>query len=288
LQRSAIYPYCKPMRRGSLAGLTFSLVGPGKVGASLSAWAVAAGAHCESTAGREQVEELTTSGQDLLLLAVPDASLSEVAARLALHPQARVVLHTAGGLDASVLAPLRGRSAVGSLHPLKAFPQPWLDPAEARGVFFAVDGDPEARQLAHRLAAAWEGVSADLPPESRPLYHLAASLAAGGVVTLLALAADLTSRLALPSEVLGGLGELARGALAAALQAGEPARALTGAWGRGDHAAVERHLAALSRTAPEKVPLVVQLGCETLRQARRVGSLSPAQEQLACRLAGKV
>jgi predicted short-subunit dehydrogenase-like oxidoreductase (DUF2520 family) len=270
----------------SLAGLTFTLVGPGRVGSSLAAWAVAAGASCQGTAGREEIEELASVGQDLLLLAVPDAALPEVAAQLALRPQARVILHTAGGLDASVLGPLQADSAVGSLHPLKAFPQPRPDPAEARGVFFAVDGDPLARELAHRLARAWGGVSADLPAASRPLYHLAASLAAGGVVTLLALAADLTARLGLPREVLQGLGGLAQGALAAALQAGEPALALTGPIVRGDRAAVERQLAALAHSAPEKIPLVMQLGSETLEQARRAGLRIPGHEPLARRLSG--
>lgn len=139
-----------------LAGLRFSLAGPGKVGTSLARWAVAAGAEQVSTAGRGRLETLETQGQDLLLLALPDAALPEAAATLARRPQAAVALHTSGSLDASVLAPLReAGSAVGSLHPLKAFPEPLPDPAEARGVFFAVDGDPAARDLAWRLATAW-------------------------------------------------------------------------------------------------------------------------------------
>ena len=92
---------------------------------------------------RLALADLDTAGQDLLLIAVGDGAVAEVAARLACRPQARVVLHTSGSLDASALAPLRAAgSAIGSLHPLKAFPQPLPDPAEARGVFFAVDGDP--------------------------------------------------------------------------------------------------------------------------------------------------
>lgn len=269
----------------SLAGLTFTLVGPGRVGTSLAAWTVAAGASCQGTRGQNRVEELSSAGQDLLLLAVPDGALPGLAARLALRTQARVILHTAGGLDASVLAPLQAGSAVGSLHPLKAFPQPRPDPAEALGVFFAVDGDPPARELAHRLARAWGGVSADLPAASRPLYHLAASLAAGGVVTLLALAADLASRLALPREALQGMNRLAQGALAAVLEAGEPARALTGPVVRGDREALERHWAALAHSAPEKLSLVLELSRETLEQARRAGLQIPAHEPLARRLA---
>ena len=253
-----------------LSGLRFSLVGPGRVGLSLARWAEAAGARRIVTAGRED-ETPGTAGQDLLLIAVPDAALAEVAARLSRHPQAAVALHTSGSLDASVLAPLRaGGSAVGSLHPLKAFPRPLPDPAQARGVFFAVDGDPAARETAFRLAAAWGAVAGEVPAAARLLYHFAASLAAGGAVTLLAAAAEIAGRLGLPPEVGRGYLELCRGAVAAALEAveaGAPiASAITGPAARGDHATVARQLAALKEVAPEKVPLAEALVEETLRQ----------------------
>jgi predicted short-subunit dehydrogenase-like oxidoreductase (DUF2520 family) len=268
---------------GALSGLTFSLVGPGRVGGSLASWAEAAGARLAGVAGRGRVAGLSTAGQDLLLLAVPDGALPEVAAELAGRPQARVVLHTSGSLPAAVLAPLRdlpSGSAVGSLHPLKAFPRPLPDPAEARGVLFAVDGDPAARALAHRLAAAWGGVPADVPPAARTLYHLAASLTAGGVVTLLALADELAGRLGLPPEVGRGYLELARGAVAAALAGGPAGAALTGPVARGDAATFLRQLAALDELAPEKVPLVLHLARETLRQEARLGPLGEGQREL--------
>src|SRR5882672_1027417 len=96
-----------------LADLTFTLVGPGRVGRSLAAWAQARGARCVAAAGRNEAPGLATAGQGLLLLAVPDAALAAVAAGLAARPQAAVALHTAGSLDAEVLAPLRsGGTAV--------------------------------------------------------------------------------------------------------------------------------------------------------------------------------
>jgi len=272
----------------SLAGLRFSLVGPGRVGASLARWAEVAGAELVSVAGRRQgrvawrggprrvsLSKLRTEGQNLLLIAVGDGVARGVAATLARRPQARVALHTSGSLDASVLAALREAGvATGSLHPLKAFPRPLTDPAEARGVFFAVDGDPEAKELAGRLAAAWGGVSAEVPAEARPLYHFAATLAAGGVTTLLAAAAELAGRLGLPAAVARGYVELARGAVAAAgrnLEEGRPlAAAITGPAARGDRETLTRHLQGLERTAPEKLPLAIFLALETLRQTGRL------------------
>lgn len=261
--------------------LTFSVAGPGRVGTSLAAWLESLGARRMGMAGRQGMADLASGGQDLLLIAVSDPALPEVAAVLARRPQAEVALHTSGCLDASVLAPLReAGSAVGSLHPLKAFPHPLPEPAEARGVFFAVDGDPAARELAHRLAAAWGGISAEVPPESRSLYHFAATLAAGGAVTLLALAEDLALRLGLPEAAVRGYLELCRGAVARAIETGNPAAVLTGPTARGDRETVEKHLEALRTLAPDKLPLVLSLARETLRQKERLGELTGEQQDL--------
>jgi predicted short-subunit dehydrogenase-like oxidoreductase (DUF2520 family) len=272
-----------------LAGLRFSVAGPGKVGSSLARWAVAAGAELVAVAGRHAGEpawpggpprlalaDLDTAGQDLLLIAVGDGAVAEVANRLAGRPQARVALHTSGSLDASALAPLRAAGTkIGSLHPLKAFPQPLPDPAEGRGVFFAVDGDPAARELAFRMAGAWEGVAAEVPADARPLYHFAATLAAGGVVTLLAAAAEIAGGIGLPEPVTRGYLELARGALAAAtrtLDAGQPlAAAITGPVTRDDRETLRKHLAALGSLTPGKLPLAIFLLGEILHQTGREG-----------------
>ncbi|MEA2603010.1 MAG: hypothetical protein QOF89_4002 [Acidobacteriota bacterium] len=270
-----------------LAGLRFSLAGPGKVGSSLSRWAVAAGAELVAVAGRGALDTLETRGQDLLLLALPDAALPAAAAALARRPQAAVALHTSGSLDASVLAPLRAAgSAVGSLHPLKAFPEPLPDLAEARGVFFAVDGDPAARGLAWRLATAWGGVPGEVPPAARPLYHFAATLAAGGTVTLLAVAGEIAGRLGLPAAVTRGYLELARGAVTTAGRTLDTGRtltaAITGPVARGDAAAFRRQIEALRANSPDKIPLARILARETLRQRAGLGEdLSAIEEALS-------
>lgn len=224
---------------------------------------------------------LSTAGEDLLVIAVPDGAVAEVAAALARRPQARVALHTAGALDASVLAPLRAAGcAVGTLHPLKAFPRALPGIAEAQGIFFALDGDPEAVALGRRLAAAWDGASAEVPAAARPLYHLAASLAAGGAVTLLAVAADLARGLGLPLEAARGYAALARGALEAASRVDDPAAALTGPVARGDVATFVRQADALAALSPEQASLVLRLARETLRQIARLGPLDAGQQAL--------
>jgi predicted short-subunit dehydrogenase-like oxidoreductase (DUF2520 family) len=249
---------------------------------------VAAGAELVAVTGRDGLAGFGSGGQDLLLIAVPDGVLAEVAERLATRPQAAVALHTSGSRDAAVLAPLRpSGTAAGTLHPLKAFPRVLSAPEEASGVFFALDGEPAALALARRLVAAWGGVAGEVPTAARPLYHFAATLAAGGVATLLATAADLAARAGLPPEVASGYLELARGTVAAAIASSPRApglaaalAAITGPVARGDLATVQTHFEALRATSPERLDLARELARETLRQVAAVQDPSPGHRAL--------
>jgi len=317
-----------------LDGLRVALAGPGRVGTSLAHWVRARGASIELVAGRDRetrqavastlgaravpIDRLASAGCDLLLVAVADPALDEVAALLARRPQAAVALHTAGSRGASALEPLARRpatepggsggepasgSAPGSFHPLKAFPEPLPDVAEAAGTFFALDGPDAALAMGRRLAEAF-GATAEVVPEPvRPLYHLAASVAAGGVVTLVATAAGLARELDLPDAVARGYLELASGAMSRARAAltealernqepGTAARALAGAItgpvARGELETFRRQMALLGSTREaegDRTLLFARLALETARLAApgtgRTGSDARAElEQL--------
>jgi len=266
----------------SLVPLRFSLVGPGRVGTSLAHWLVARGAEIVEIGGRNpeptaslarllgaspaKIDRLQTGGQALLLLAVADPALESVATRLADRPQAAVVLHTAGALDASVLAPLRAAgSSTGSLHPLMAFPRTLTDPQEAAGSVFALDGDPEAQALAHRLARSWDGIPVPVPAAARPIYHLAASLAAGGIVTLLAAASEMAHQQGLPDDIMKGYFALARGAVEQASRSSDISSAITGPVARGDLDTFRRQIAILERLDEGLAQAVISLANLTLR-----------------------
>ena len=263
-------------------------MGPGRVGSSLAHWLTARGAEIVTIAGRDPVhcdvlarrlgatvlglDRLQTEDQDLLLVAVSDPALSAVATELARRPQARVVLHTAGAIDASVLEPLRsGGSSAGSMHPLMAFPEVLEDPAEADGKVFAVDGDPTAVDLATRLARSLNGRPVPVTAESRPIYHLGASLAAGGVVTLLAAAFEMARRQGLPAEVKEGYFALARGAIEQASRSSDVASAITGPLARGDLDTFQRQIEALEDLDPELARSVGDLANLTLRFTSQKG-----------------
>ena len=282
-----------------LSGLRFSVVGAGAVGQSLASWLVACGATLRQVGGRpgsvrtagfagtaglpaNDVRELTSGGEDLLLVAVADGALPGVAAALASRPQAAVALHVSGVAGAAVLEPLRATgSAIGGFHPLRAFPEPESDLERARGVFFALDGDPPAVELGRRLAAAFGGTAAVVPAGQRPLYHLVATLMAGAVTTVVAAASEIATRAGLPGEVHPGFARLATDALAKALALADPAAGITGPAARGDQATMLDELAALARSAPEAVPVVVALARESLRQRARLSAPDPSRRALA-------
>lgn len=278
---------CRPMT-GSLGGLRFALVGPGRVGTSLAGWIAARGGRLQQVAGRSdrpaatlaaeldgeatRLEALDTAAADLLLLAVPDDELAGVAGVLARRPQAGVALHTCGSRGATVLAPLAAAGvATGSLHPLMAFPGRL--PTPPAGLICALDGAPAALALAARLTAAFGAESLVVEESQRDAYHLAAVLSAGGLVTLLALAAEVARGAGLPESLRRGYGTLARAALESALAASEPIDALTGPWRRGDRGTVERELALLAAAAHGDGKTVAGLARTALRLLAARGEL---------------
>lgn len=268
----------------ALAGVRASVLGFGKVGQSLAQWLRQVGAEVVCVSSRRKPDEaalsqlgaafelpehLRTEGQDVLLLAVPDASLGQLARELAERPQASVVLHASGSLGAQVLEPLRDvGSAIGALHPLRAFPGVSNQSDDAVGTFFALDGDALAMSWGRRIVSAWGGESAHVDATSRPLYHAAATLAAGGVTTLMAVADEIAGQLKLPSAAVRGYMALARGALAQVGE-GSPVQAITGPAARGDNSTLKTHRQQLDRRMPHLLPLFDALTEATQQQMMR-------------------
>jgi predicted short-subunit dehydrogenase-like oxidoreductase (DUF2520 family) len=170
-------------------------------------------------------------GVDAVLIATPDAAVAEVAA--AVEPvDSTVILHMAGSLTLDALAPHPRRASV---HPLVSLPHP--DPQRLKGAYFAIAGDPLARQIVNQL----DGHPIEVDDANRVLYHAAAAIASNHLVALLCQ----VQRVAAAADVpLDAYLDLVRQTVDNVAALG-PARALTGPVKRGDWATVERHLAAL-------------------------------------------
>ena len=173
---------------------------------------------------------------DLVLLAVSDDAIAEVAA--ALPPTQAVVAHTAGAKDLDVLAPHAHR---GVLWPIQSLSHG--APVDMREVPLVVDGsDEHSRELLLDLARDLSNSVLQLPHEQRQYIHLAAVMASNFPVFLLGEARRVLKEHQLPPGLLNPLWRMTA-AKAASIGPGE---ALTGPARRGDRETIDRHLALLA------------------------------------------
>lgn len=233
------------------------VIGAGRAGGSFAAALRSVGWSVEGPLGRDADPAAAASGTRVLLLAVPDGDVAEVASSL--RPGEAVVVHLAGSLGLDALAP---HPRVASVHPLVSLPDPELGAQRLRGAWFAVAGE-EATTGA--LVDALDGRSVAVADEDRVRYHAGAAIAANHLVALLGQVERIADSIGVPLEAYL---DLARGALdnVAAVGAHD---ALTGPVARGDWATVVRHLEAL----PEDERTAYSVLADA---ARRLGEQVPA------------
>jgi predicted short-subunit dehydrogenase-like oxidoreductase (DUF2520 family) len=193
-------------------------------------------------------------GAGVILLTVPDDAVATGAAELAVRAgkelQDKIVLHTSGALDSSVLEPLRAKgAAVGSMHPLQTFSGVVVPPLI--GKVFAIEGDAAAVRAARRIARTLDAVPVAISPAQKPLYHAAGVFAAGMCLALeeagvqAMMSAGLKRR-----EAQSALLALTRQVLEHYEKLG-PQKAWTGPLARGDFRIVAAHENALREMQPE-------------------------------------
>jgi predicted short-subunit dehydrogenase-like oxidoreductase (DUF2520 family) len=196
----------------------------------------------------------TLTGASVILLTVPDDMLSEAAselvARLGAELRGKVVLHTSGARDSSVLAPIRAcGAAVGSMHPLQTFSGVLAPPLV--GKIFAIEGDEIAVRTARRITRALGGVPVRICPTRKPLYHAAGVFAAGLCLALEEAGVQALMNAGLKRrEAQRALLSLTRQVLEHYEKLG-PQKAWTGPLARGDYRVLAAHEQALSGLQPE-------------------------------------
>ena len=200
--------------------------------------------------------EDAVAGASIVLLAVPDRSISPLARLLGpmrLSWRGIVVLHAAGAYGPALLAPLSSRAAsTGVLHPLAVLGAE--GGAALSGAYARIEGSASARAAARRLCGLvgltplrGSGLQS---PQGRSSYHAAASLASNDLIALLAAGQGLLVRRGVPAGVaLRALIVLAEGALKQARDAGL-AGALTGPVARNDAATLLAQLRRLAKDDP--------------------------------------
>lgn len=234
------------------------VVGPGRAGGALSLALDRAGWDVAGPLGRGDDLAGAAEGVDLLVLAVPDGAVAEVAAAVRPVPSV-VVAHLAGSLTLDVLAPHPRRASV---HPLVALPSAEVGAERlAVGAWFAVAGDPLAGQVVTDLG----GTAIEVADEHRVAYHAAAVIASNHLVALLGQAQRVADAAGVPLEAYL---DLVRATVENVAELG-PEAALTGPIARGDEATVARHLAALDPAEREAYEAMAEAARELVRRRDR-------------------
>jgi len=250
---------------------SLAIIGAGRVGRTLgrslrnSGWKIiVVAARRKSTAqeaarfiggGRATIGlPATLTGAETILLTVPDDAIAPVAADLARMIGAglrgKIVLHTSGALDASVLEPLRRwGAAAGSMHPLQSFTGVNVPPLA--GKVFAIEGDQLAVRTARGIARTLGGLPVAVSAEKKALYHAAGAFGAGLVLALEESGVQLLQQAGLKHrEAQRALLSLTRQVLEHYEKLGAQ-KAWTGPLSRGDYGVVAAHQNALHGAPPE-------------------------------------
>jgi predicted short-subunit dehydrogenase-like oxidoreductase (DUF2520 family) len=225
---------------------------------------------------------------DLVIVAVPDDAIAEVAGQIRLR-SGQAIVHTSGAVGAEVLAEAVIEDGdIGGFHPLVSFTSDVeRSVAGIAGATIAIEGDDRLAKLLADLAGAIGGIPVRLPPGTKAAYHAAAVLASGGLVALLDAIVALGATAGLDERgSLAVYGRLVEQTLANARSGGIGA-SLTGPITRGDVGTVAAHIAALEAHAPDVVELYLAAARRQLRIAEDRGVLSPNQAARVRRVLAK-
>ncbi len=277
---------------------SFALIGPGRVGSAISRHLFADGFQIKAVIGRDMersraacnfigcTEELATTEfskaeqAQIILLAVPDDKITEVAVRLAEYCSLvdKILIHFSGLKSSSALYPsaIPTTQAL-SLHPLF----PFADAQQAYSNLLhcpcALEGGHAAIEIGRQIVASFQGQPFEISAANKPLYHAAASIASNFLVTLFSLSRDLLRRCQIEEAQLTPILIPLIKATITNLETFPPEQGLTGPIVRGDLGTVEQHLRSLYDCAPETLGIYQVLARQTLSLAEKSGRLEAPQ-----------
>ena len=225
---------------------------------------------CEALTDAQEVADAA----DLVFITTSDVAIGPVAESVRWRP-GQWVVHCCGALGQTVLQPAAEQGAsAGAFHPFQTFAGldgPEATAARLSGVTFAVSAEGCLEAFLQRLAGDLGGRAVVIDEELRSLYHAAAVLSCGYLVTLLQAAVEVWQAAGF-SEEEGMAATLAvsRATLDNVARLG-PKAGVTGPLVRGDVATVQGHLAALMPASPEIARLYAALTEKSLPLALELG-----------------
>jgi len=190
----------------------------------------------------------------LILIATPDGAIQSVARELSQlggnEWRGKIVLHTSGALDSSVLQSLADLgAATGSMHPMQTFSDQNI-PDLAKCVF-GIEGSPAALKMARKIIHQLDGNAVRLSGANKAAYHASGSFACVYVLTLMETATRILMAQGFKRrQAVRALLPMARQTLDNFESVG-PRAAWTGPLARQDFSTIELHVKALAEMDPE-------------------------------------
>lgn len=222
------------------------------------------------------LEQVPTS--DVVFITTPDPQIKVVAEmfakREAKSPAA--FFHTSGSLSSDVLANLREHDVyIGSLHPLVSISNSETGANRFENAYFCVEGDSQAVKIAEKIVEDLRGQSFSIAAAKKSLYHAAAVMSSGHVVTLFDLATKTLIECGLNAEDAAKILLPLLKSTVENLQSQTPAAALTGTFARADVAALRRHIESFRLMSDgEAFAAYIELGKHALKLAAQQGANS--------------
>ncbi len=274
----------------TLFPVNISIIGNGKLGGALAIALTRKGYVIENLISSDGQKKLEFEGinqtafsaetikkiaSDVILICVQDFNIGKVAENLAenlVHKP--TVLHTSGSLSSDILHKLKKNGCpVGSLHPLVSISDAVLGANRFADVFYCVEGEPKAVEIAKKIVADLGGKSFEIDSNFKTLYHASAVTACGHLVALIDVAVEMLGKCGLKEmqsrEILLPL----IASTVENLKTQTTAEALTGTFARADSVIFEKHLETLKENvSPEAVETYLQLGERSVHLAELQGA----------------
>jgi predicted short-subunit dehydrogenase-like oxidoreductase (DUF2520 family) len=147
----------------------------------------------------------------------------------------------------------------------------------ARGIYYGVDGTPEAQRMAKRLAQMLDGKVIVIPAKMRAFYHAACVLASNHLTGMLSILETMFNALQTTERRFYPVFEPILMATLNNVKMTSPRQALSGPVARGGVETVAAHFRSIEKYCPELIPYFAQLSKETLKLAAAKGSITEAQ-----------
>lgn len=221
----------------------------------------------------DQAQALVNSA-DTVFVTTPDDFIAKVAGGLRWRA-GQAAVHCSGATTVQALEAASEQGALaGAIHPCQSFAGRDQAIANLPASTFGIEAEEPLRTRLTGIATALDGEVVYLTSEDKALYHAAACIVAAYAYTLADIATDLWKSFGKSkAEATRAYIPLLRGTVNNIASVGFPG-CPSGPIMRGDVKTIESHFVALTKHAPDVLPLYKALGLRTIPVGLAKGTLS--------------